>query len=188
MLKYLLTGVYTPCSLVKTSCSLVDTLCSYVNTPFSWFYTPSIKIHIINIKHNSHDDSVNAGTFILKPRTKTSLHPVYTASYSLVGTGYNSRLVYTPSYRTEIRTTTLLEPEFKLSGFGFQIVLEYLTKSSTETLNIYGMCKNQYKEFLEYFDNNKCINVRFLFGKPIIPEINYNFWTDSLPGIYLQGY
>lgn len=58
-------------------------------------------------------------------------------------------------------------------------------KHTNGDLNLLCLSKSRQKNIVDFLKSKKQIQVRFLLGMPLIPEINYNAWIESPPLLFV---
>lgn len=140
-------------------------------------YSPLIPICIISVDNSS---STTPATTRTKTVPKTKMVPVYESRFVPTGSG---RGYWAPSTRYNYITDYETTREYVPASTTYFVQIKYTVDESIplniKTWNLMCLSNSRQTELVEYFKKNKQINIRYILGVPVIPDIKYNWWLEN---------
>lgn len=153
-----------------------------MDTILSWWhkyvYSPPKKINVISIKE---DSLITPATTKHTTEPKTQMIPQYSSRFVSTGPG---RGYYVPQTNYVFRTEYVQKSEYVPASTTYFVNVKYSGDPGVgdlqEPKNLGLICGSSSRQntLIEFFKNNKEVNVRYFLGLPIIPDIKYNFWLE----------
>lgn len=136
-----------------------------------------VDITINDVSWSSSETSVSSNIKYVPGRSES-----VSVSYPIrmpVGIG-RSVLTYGTRYESRPGPSTL-----KFENTPASTIHVIKIKHTNGDLNLLCMSESRQKDIVDFLKSKKQIQVRFLLGMPLIPEINYNAWIESPPLLFV---